>query len=106
VNPGPESSREDQSSHRYGSFRGNKSQRERFSSSDGPANNHQRVHNSDSKDKDTSRLANEVVINNFRKFESEATCKGDLLDQSFDRRCATANSNDLLNMNNPEISDA
>ena len=81
------------------------SQRERFSSSDAPANNHQRAHNSDSKDKD-SRLANEVAINNFRKFESEATCKGDLLDQSFDRRCATAHSNDLLNMNNPDISDA
>ncbi len=51
-------------------------------------------------------MANDVAITNFRKFESEATCKGDLLDQSFDRRCATAHSNDLLNMNNPEMSDA
>lgn len=28
----------------------------------------------------------------FRQYESEATLKGDLLEQSFERKCATANS--------------
>jgi hypothetical protein len=112
--PGPESLREDQlnASHRYGSFKGHTSHRERFASQDGAPsqtnNNIHRVHNSDSKDKEqqaAASLVNEVNVTVFRKFESEATVKGDHLDQSFDRHCATAQSHELMNMNPEAMSE-
>ncbi len=78
MQPAPESSRDGL----HSNLESYKSCRERFASSEHNGQNHFDLTKKEEKWIDHP--------SNFRHYDSESTIKGDLLDQSFERRCATA----------------